>query len=82
MSSLSRCASCNQQIRWIRMKTGKFMPVNPQKIPYIEGRNGDYTLVTPEGNIVTGTRVDESEKYGYISHFATCPNAGYHRKRR
>ena len=61
---MSRCSSCNQEINWIRMKTGKNMPVNPEKIYYTEGREGDYTLVTPEGNIVTGFRDAGSENYG------------------
>ena len=37
-------------------------------------------IVTPDGEVVSAEKVDSgsAEGYGYISHFATCPN--YRRK--
>lgn len=45
---------------------------------------GKDKIVTPEGDVVScisGVNVDEADGYGYISHFATCPNAQKHRKK-
>ena len=57
---MSRCKSCNKEIIWIKMKSGKAMPCDMDKV----------IVVTEDGDTVTG----------YISHFATCPNANQHRK--
>lgn len=84
MSSLSRCRSCNAQVKWIRMQTGKYMPVDPYLHTMIEGA-GDTVLVTEEGSVIHGTLASYEEganASGYISHFATCPNASQHRRSR
>ena len=46
---MARCRGCGQEIEWIKMKTGKSMPVDPERIMYWEGEDGDETLVTPDG---------------------------------
>ena len=43
---MARCRGCGQEIEWIKMKTGKSMPVDPERIMYWEDENGDETLVT------------------------------------
>ena len=69
------------------MKSGKSMPCNPRGIHYRKQVRGDegcmLALVTPDGNVVVGQACEEneSELVGYVSHFATCPNADRHRKR-
>ena len=65
------------------MKSGKVMPCNPEPISYrgdVPG-HGDLILVTEDGRLATGTFDPGSDRIGYMSHFATCPNAGTHRKR-
>lgn len=86
MSNFSVCRSCGCQILWIRTKAGKYMPVNPQFMSYRRPKNGEKAkekIVTPEGNVVSAIIANgtETEGYGYISHFATCPGATDHRKR-
>lgn len=80
---MSRCKSCNAEINWIKMASGKSMPVDPYLRTIIKGE-GSETLVTKDGHIIHGRFASLEEganASGYISHFSTCPNAGYHRKR-
>ena len=80
---MSKCKSCGAEIIWIKSARGKMMPCNPQKIRYRNAYPMGNTklLVTPEGEIVTGTIDPSSDTYGYESHFATCPAASRFRKR-
>lgn len=79
-----RCRSCGQRIRYIRMRSGKLMPVNDLLVNYKADSKGKERIVTPGGDVVacvTGVSADEASGFGYISHFATCPNADRFRKR-
>ena len=38
---MARCRGCGREIEWIKMKTGKSMPVDPERIMYWEDENGD-----------------------------------------
>ena len=76
----AKCSSCDAPIVWaVSAKTGKRIPIDAAPVA--------------DGNIVlSGTlRVLVAHVYGpgqlspaghahYKSHFATCPNAGQHRK--
>ena len=86
LDTFGRCKSCGSQIMWIRTKGGKNMPVDPEMISYKipeEGEPGTEKLVLPTGEVLTANRAEapDSEGIGYISHFATCPNAKRHRRR-
>ena len=76
------CRGCGQEIIWIRMKSGKAMPCDPELMAVYEG--GKKTFVSEEGQILTGTaHKDIGGKllgHGRVSHFATCPKAGSFRK--
>lgn len=81
---MSRCRSCNKEIVWIKMASGKSMPCDAAPISYSENQHPSaecLTLVTPEGKIVKAVFDPSGDKIGYTSHFATCPNANQHRKR-
>lgn len=83
---MSRCNSCGAEIIWIKMKaTGKPMPCDAKKISYSvnmhPGAKGALFLVTEHGTTVTTEFDPAGDKIGYISHFATCPNAPSHRRR-
>ena len=71
---VSRCKSCGKEIIWIKTTGGKNMPCDAGGILYREDPAGDLTLVTRDGKTVKATRDKQSEKIGYTSHFATCPN--------
>lgn len=82
--NLGKCKSCGKRIRFIRMKSGKAMPVNDLMVNYRLEHKGKDKIVTPEGDVVScvsGVSADEADGYGYISHFATCPNAQKHRQK-
>lgn len=83
--SLSRCRSCGAPIVWVKTKAGKNMPCDSTIINYKKDPEGRDKTVTPEGDVVTGTIVQdpmEADGSGYISHFATCKFAAAHRRSR
>ena len=78
---MAKCKSCGADIIWIVTPNGKKMPCDSQKIYYRQNfHTGALTLVLPNGKIDRGDIDFESEKYGYTSHFATCPSANLHRR--
>lgn len=81
---MTKCKSCGAEIIWIKMASGKNMPVDAKPISYqiaVPGATGARTLVTPNGRVVSCFFDPGSDLKGYTSHFATCPNANQHRKR-
>jgi len=80
MNDVGYCRSCGARIRWIRTVGGKAMPCNAQPITFTRG-GGPETFVTPEGKVERGKRDPGGDLTGYISHFATCPQADRHRRR-
>ena len=81
--TMSRCRSCGAEILWIKMKSGKAMPVNAQAVPYWERPGAAGKVVTSAGEVVSCEFTGEARTVhtmGYISHFSTCPNANKHRK--
>lgn len=60
------CKGCGEMIRFVHMKSGGAMPVNIKPVKFIQ--------VDDRGM----GRMAE----GYISHFATCPNADDFRKKK
>lgn len=74
--NIGKCRSCGQRIIFIRMKSGKSMPVNSQLVNYKIVSGGKDRIVTPTGDVVScigGVDASEADGFGYISHFATCP---------
>lgn len=77
---MSKCRSCGAEIRWIRMASGKNMPVDNKPISYRADLHGDLVLVTQDGKVARAVFDPDGGHIGYTSHFATCPNAAGHRK--
>ena len=79
------CRSCGAEIIWQKMKSGKVMPVDKQMVSFWADRTAKASIVTTTGEVVkcrlSGER-DEVTGFGYVSHFATCPNARAHRKKK
>lgn len=77
------CRSCGQPIVWVKLKSGKANPCDPQKHSICTRWGKEMTIVTEDGRVVSGTPValENADATGYISHFATCPNASKWRKR-
>jgi hypothetical protein len=76
---VSHCRSCRARIVWAKTPTGATMPVDASP-----AADGDHVLYPgPQGWLVL--RVHEhadADRPHYKSHFATCPNAGAHRRER
>ncbi len=82
---MSTCRACNAPIRWIVTKAGKKMPVNPNPVFIQTGvPDPDTTIVTDQGQVLRGKQLspETTGPYvrGYITHFATCPEAKKPRK--
>lgn len=80
---MAKCKSCGAEIIWIKMASGKMMPCDAKPVSYqtaVPGTKGTLTLVTPDGRVASGVFNPDSDKIGYTSHFATCPNANQHRR--
>ena len=58
------------------------MPCDPEPIPYREDSLGSMMIVTNDGRVVRAKIDASSETVGYVSHFATCPDAEEWRGRR
>lgn len=80
------CRSCGAEIGFIRLTSGKYMPVDPTPV-----RFGDCTkrenLVTPAGVVrsinpaaLMLAMPDFADGFGYRSHYFTCPQAAAHRR--
>lgn len=78
---MAKCKSCGADIVWVLTPNNKKIPCDNQKIYYKANiHRGRLTLVLPNGKIARGDLDLESDKFGYISHFATCPSANLYRK--
>lgn len=79
---MTKCRSCGAEIKFIRLTSGKWNPVDIAKRTFVKDE-GEETLVTDAGEIVKGRFASMeagANAEGYISHFATCPNANAHRR--
>ncbi|MBO5841050.1 MAG: hypothetical protein J6Q86_06490 [Methanobrevibacter sp.] len=83
--NVEKCRSCGADIVWIKMASGKKMPCDAGMISFDIAHPGDkdaQVYVTPGGKVARGYFNPAGGGVGYISHFATCPNAGKHRRRK
>lgn len=73
--NLGKCRVCGRRIRFIKMQSGNAMPVDEVFVNYKLMQGGKDRIVTPDGRVVACVSEvckDESDGYGYVSHFATC----------
>ncbi len=79
----SKCRSCGARIIFIKSTKGHFIPCNPTVTRYKKEDGGRDKIVLDTGEVVscrTDIAPEEMDGVGYVSHFATCPNAKMHRK--
>lgn len=83
-----KCRSCGAEIRWIRMQSGKSMPVDPKmlaaRLP--EADEKTEVLITEGGATIRGVVceldfLDDIQWPCFRPHWASCPHADQHRKR-
>lgn len=82
---MKQCKACGAPILWIRMKTGRSMPVDAEPVTYWKTPVAAGKAVTPTGEIVLGV-VFEGELQtvtgvGYRPHWASCPQADSFKRR-
>jgi hypothetical protein len=83
LSYVQICKGCGSIIKFIKTTNGKFTPCNTNRIFFYEDKNGKERLVTKDGKVVTGVLCASDHPnalVGYLSHFATCPNAKQFRR--
>ena len=70
----SHCRKCGARILFVRMASGKHMPVNPAFVNFVRDGGKD-RIILPNGEVTSGNVITDptiADGYGYISHFATC----------
>jgi hypothetical protein len=74
MTAPERCRSGGAEIVWAKTAKGKFMPLDAAPV-----KGGKLALV--EGERMTHiVAADPEAEEGYVSHYATCPQAAQWRK--
>ena len=69
---MSICKGCGAEIDWVRMKSGKAMPIDPEPVFVAEG--GNQAFITDEGDTITGTATEiNTGTVAFAPHWATCP---------
>lgn len=79
-----KCKGCGQPIVWIKTETGKNMPCDPDTVVYWAKAKAAGKVITPNGEVISCVFEGDLSKatgIGYISHYATCPQAAQFRKR-
>lgn len=78
------CRSCKAPVRWAVTDSGTAIPLDAEPVD-----GGNIRLAgarvpggTPRAVIVPDARRAEFAGELYVAHFATCPDAGQHRRRR
>ena len=80
---MAQCRKCGAEIKFIKMLSGKWNPVDVAKRTIIKD-GGNEVLVTEDGKLIRGTYASFEQGangVGYVSHFATCPAASEFRRR-
>ena len=78
MAEQGECRSCGAFIKWAVTEKGKRIPLDP-----IPRDIGNIVLVrAADGRKVARIEQPHTGRPAYVSHFATCPEAERHRKKR
>lgn len=81
------CRACGARIMFLKTAAGKTMPVDEKGTFFLEVKDGPELFVLGDGTTARGQRVspeqrEDADRFGYVSHFATCPKADQFRKAR
>lgn len=77
---MSICKGCGAQIDWVKVESGKMMPVEGDYITYDEADIGD-VLIADDGLVLRINDHNEIPGFaGRISHFSVCPEGNEFRK--
>jgi hypothetical protein len=76
---VSACRSCGAEIVWAFTDKGKKIPLDPDRSPI-----GKIALIGQRAHVLSKAELSYlgEGRSLYVSHFATCPNASSHRRKR
>lgn len=77
---MAKCKGCGAEIIWI----GK-MPCDPERVTYWAKPKAPGKVVTPNGEVISCVfegDLQQATGVGYVSHWATCPQAGKFRRKK
>lgn len=80
---MAKCKACGAEMIFIKMRSGKSMPVDEKPVAYYKGDKNK--IVTDDGEVIRCNLDGSSDEFlgfGYVSHFATCPAAERFRRRK
>ena len=84
--NMTTCRGCGAPIGFIKTVAGKSIPVDPEEITYWQKAGGSKKIVTPNGEVVSAELEGDPQTatgVGFVSHFATCPEAEkFHKSRK
>ena len=81
---MSKCRGCGREIVWIKTRAGWSIPCDPGLMNYWSRTDGSKIIITPKGEAVRCELEGDPQEatgVGYVSHFATCPDAAAFRRR-
>ena len=81
----TECRACHAPIGFIKTTAGKTVPVDAECLNFLPNEKGPLLFVMVDGSTKRGYKVNKEQdgsEFGYISHFATCPEADKFRKSR
>lgn len=68
-----KCRSCQAEVQWVKTASGKSMPVERDD-------NGNLIVVKGVSHVIPKGQEPVAGMPRFVSHFATCPYAGHHRR--
>lgn len=81
---LAPCPCCGGIADFVKTGGGNSIPCNAEELPYWQTKNGKHKIVTPNGEVLSAELeglVGMQTGLGYVTHFATCPDAEKFRKK-
>lgn len=83
VSRESLCRSCEAPIIFVRLLSGRYNPCDAHSRQLVREDPDGTPWVTTSGMVITAVPAEEGDVgvMAYRSHFATCPNAGQHRRK-
>lgn len=72
---MAYCRGCGKLILWMKTAAGKNMPCNPEIKTYWAQKNGNATIITPNGETVKANLKGDLQNatgIGYEPHWGTC----------
>lgn len=85
--AIDDCRSCGARIFFALTTSGKSMPIDAEptengNVVLAEPAEIAAALGTPRVRVVSSKNPAPEGAVRYVSHFTTCPNAAFHRRRR